>query len=62
MIGRLKTGITVQRAQADADVLSEPIRVRHSRDELRFTVSPLDEQVRGRLRPALLFWLARLAW
>jgi predicted permease len=54
MVGRLKPGVTVQQAQAEASVLSEPIRARHNRDNLRFTVKPLGEQVRGRLRPALL--------
>lgn len=54
MIGRLKPGVSVQKAQAEADVLSEPIRVRNNRDELRFRMSPLGEQVRGRVRPALL--------
>ena len=53
MIGRLKPGVTVQQAQAEANVLSEPIRVRHNRDELRFRVSLLEKHVRGRLRPAL---------
>lgn len=53
IIGRLKPGVTVQQAQAEASVLSEPIRVRHNRDELRFKVSTLEEHVRGRLRPAL---------
>ena len=54
MIGRLKPGVTVQQAQAEANVLSEPIRVRHNRDQLRFKVGLLEEHVRGRLRPALL--------
>lgn len=53
MIGRLKPGVTVEQAQAEASVLSEPIRVRHNRDELRFKLSPLEEHVRGRFRPAL---------
>jgi len=53
MVGRLKPGATVQQARAEASVLSEPIRVRHNRDELRFTLGPLEEHVSGRLRPAL---------
>jgi len=53
MVGRLRPGATVRQAQAEAAVLSEPIRVKHNRDELRFTLSPLEEHVSGRLRPAL---------
>ena len=53
MVGRLKPGATVRQAQAEAAVLSEPIRVKHNRDELRFMPSPLEEHVSGRLRPAL---------
>jgi predicted permease len=53
MIGRLKPGVTVQQAQAEASLLSEPIRIRHNRDELRFKLTSLEEHVRGRLRPAL---------
>jgi putative ABC transport system permease protein len=53
MIGRLKPGVTVQQAQAELNVLSEPIRVRHNRGELRFKASLLEDHVSGRLRPAL---------
>lgn len=53
MIGRLKPGVTLRQAQAEATVLSEPIRVRHNRDELRFALAPLEEHVSGRLRPSL---------
>lgn len=53
MIGRLKPGATVQQAQAELNVLSEPIRVRNNRDQLRFKVSLLEERVSGRLRPVL---------
>ncbi len=54
VIGRLRPGATVKQAQAELSVLSEPIRVRHNRDELHFKVGLLDEHVSGRLRPALL--------
>jgi predicted permease len=54
MIGRLKPGVTVQQAQAEASVLSEPIRVRHNRDDLRFKLGLLEDHVRGPMRPALL--------
>jgi predicted permease len=54
MIGRLKPGVTVQQAQAEATVLSEPIRERHNRGELRFKLGLLEDHVRGRLRPALV--------
>ena len=53
MIGRLKPGVTLRQAQAEVSVLSEPIRVRHKRDELRFTVAPIEEHVSGRLRSSL---------
>jgi len=53
MIGRLNPGVTVQQARAEAGVLSEAIRVRRNRDDLRFKVGLLEEHVRGRLRPAL---------
>ncbi len=54
LVGRLKPGVTVQQAQAEAGILSEPIRVRHNRGELRFQVSLFEEHVRGHLRPALV--------
>ena len=54
MIGRLKPGFTLQQAQAEASVLSEPIRVRHNRDELRFKLGLLEDHVRGPMRPAIL--------
>jgi len=53
MVGRLKPGVTIQQAQAEASVLSEAIRVKHNRDELRFRVGSLGEHVRGHMRPAL---------
>ena len=54
MIGRLKAGISVEQAQAELDILSERIRLRHNRDQLRFKVGLLDNHISGRLRPALL--------
>jgi len=54
MVGRLRPGATVRQAQAEAAVLSEPIWVKHNRDDLRFTPSSLKEHVSGRLRPALV--------
>jgi predicted permease len=53
MIGRLRPGVTLQQARAEAGVLSESIRVLHDREELRFTVGALEEHVRGHLRPAV---------
>jgi predicted permease len=53
LIGRLRPGVTVQQAQAELKILSEPIRVANNRDQLRFVASPLGEHVGGRLRPAL---------
>jgi predicted permease len=54
LIGRLKPGVTLRQAQAEAAVLSEPIRKQHSRQALRFELQFLEEHVRGRLRPGLL--------
>ncbi len=54
MIGRLKPGVSASQAQAEANVLSESIRARNNRGPLQFTLTPLEEHVRGRLRPALL--------
>ncbi len=53
-IGRLEPGTTLAQAQAEANVLSEPIGARHDRDGLRFTMRALEERVRGPMRPALL--------
>ncbi len=52
-IGRLRPGVTLQQAQAEADVIIGPIGARHEREGLRVAMSPLDERVRGRIRPAL---------
>lgn len=52
-IGRLRPGVTLQRAQAEADVLTGPIGARHERDGLRVTMTPLEDRVRARIRPAL---------
>jgi predicted permease len=54
MIGRLRTGVAIRKAQAEADVLTGPIGARNDRAGLRFSMQPLDEYVRGALRPALL--------
>ena len=59
MIGRLKAGISVEQAQAELDILSERIRLRHNRDQLRFKVGLLDNHISGRLRPALLVLVLR---
>jgi predicted permease len=53
MIGRLKPGVTLSQAQAEARVLSEPIRMQHSRGQLLFTVASLEEHISGHFRPAL---------
>lgn len=53
LVGRLKAGVSVQQAQAEFNTLSEPIRVRNNRDQLRFRASLLQEHISGRARPAL---------
>ncbi len=53
LIGRLRPGVSVQQAQAELNILSEPIRVANNRDQLRFVASPLGKHVSGRIRPAL---------
>jgi predicted permease len=53
-VGRLRPGVTMAQAQAEADVLTPPIGERHDRDGLRLRMQPLEERVRGQIRPALL--------
>jgi len=56
IIGRLKPGITMGRAQAESSILCARISKEHSREWNEFTptLSPLREHVSGRLRPALI--------
>ncbi len=54
MIGRLRPGVTLREALAEADVLTPPIGANNNRAELRFTMRMLDDRVRGEVRPALL--------
>jgi len=54
MVGRLKPAFTIQQAQAELSTLSEPIRLKNNRDELRFKATLLEDQVRGPFRQALL--------
>lgn len=60
LIGRLKPGVSVEQAQAELNVLSEPIRIRNNRSELRFKISLLEEHVSGRVRTALLVLAAAI--
>ncbi len=55
LIGRLKPGVSIQRAQAEASVLGEQISNEHPRQNwLHPKLSFLAQHVSGRLRPALL--------
>ncbi|HVX65668.1 MAG TPA: ABC transporter permease [Bryobacteraceae bacterium] len=55
IVGRLKPGVTVARAQAEFGALGAEIARQHpERNELRPRLSPLEAHVSGRLRPALL--------
>jgi predicted permease len=60
VVGRLRPGFTLPQAQAEADVLTGPIGARHERDGLRVTMTPLEDRVRGRLRPALYLLAAAI--
>ncbi|WP_321472167.1 ABC transporter permease [uncultured Paludibaculum sp.] len=53
-VGRLRPGVSIRQAQAEADVLIGPIGARNEREGLRLVLSSLNEHVRGRIRPALL--------
>ncbi|MBS0661250.1 MAG: ABC transporter permease [Verrucomicrobia bacterium] len=54
MIGRLKPGVALAQAQAEASVLGDQLAKKHQRGEYHFRVKPLTERVSGRQRPALL--------
>src|SRR5439155_6955198 len=56
IIGRLKPGATLPRAQFELTILSKHLTVAHPRDRNDFAarLSFLRENVSGRLRPALL--------
>jgi predicted permease len=53
MVGRLKSGATLQQAQAELRVLGPRIRLRDPDRNFQPVPSPLAEHVSGRLRPAL---------
>jgi predicted permease len=55
MIGRLKSGVTVDRAQAEIRTIAAQITAEHSRDRNSFqgNVKALSEQVGGRMRLAV---------
>jgi predicted permease len=53
VIGRMKPGVTVQQAQAELNVLAEPLTRMRDRNTLRPRVSTLAQHVAGRFRPAL---------
>ncbi len=55
LVGRLKPGVAIQRAQAEATVLGEQISNEHPRQNwLHPKLTFLSQHVSGRLRPALL--------
>jgi len=55
VIGRLKPGVTVPRAQAEFRLLAKEIESQHpERNPVRPRLSPLEQHVSGRVRPALL--------
>ncbi len=54
VIGRLKPGATVQGAQAEFTLLAKQIESRHpERNGIKPRLSPLEQHVSGRVRPAL---------
>jgi len=55
IVGRLKSGATLEGAQAEFSLLGPQFQSQHSdRNEFQPVLSPLKEQVTGRLRPALI--------
>jgi predicted permease len=62
LVGRLKPGVTIQSAQAEASVLGEQISNEHPRQNwLHPKLSFLGQHVSGRLRPALLILACSVA-
>ena len=55
IVGRLKPGATLEGAQAELDILGPQFHAQHpERNEFQPILSPLNEHVTGRLRPALI--------
>jgi predicted permease len=54
MVGRLKSGVTVQQARAEMSVLGPQIRKKDPDRNFDLRLSLLEERVTGRLRPALV--------
>lgn len=55
IVGRLRPGATLQRAQAEADILGNQISGEdRNRNGLHPVLTPLSEHVSGKIRPALL--------
>lgn len=60
LVGRLKPGVPLPRAQAEADILGDQISAEHPRENnLHPQLTLLHEHVSGRLRPAL--WILACA-
>ena len=60
LVGRLKSGVPLPRAQAEADILGDQISAEHPREnDLHPQLTFLREHVSGRLRPAL--WILACA-
>ena len=60
LLGRLKTGISIESAQAEFEVLGKQLTLQHlsDRNTLNPKLTPLAQRINGRFRPALLI----LAW
>ncbi|MGH7555739.1 MAG: ABC transporter permease, partial [Longimicrobiales bacterium] len=58
-IGRLRPGVTIQRAQADVDVIAQRLEAAYPNSNMtwRLGLRPLREQLVGNVRPALLILL-----
>lgn len=61
MIGRLRSGTTIEQARAEADVISGPIGARHNRTGLRLDMMPFEQRIRGAIRPALFLLAGAVA-
>src|SRR5262249_17130012 len=67
VIGRLKSGVAPERAQADLDVIAKQLALefpqgRNASADAGVKIIPLHEQLAGKLRPALLVFLGAVCF
>jgi predicted permease len=61
VIGRLKAGITLQRADEDSTLLEHRLNPEHAHDEIHLSFAFLQEKLSANFRPALIVLLASVA-